>query len=136
MNRVEKKDRRAFLKSLGLIMVLPFFYAWYSVIKVKLRQESYETIKIPLGSITEGISFHNEIIIRKKGDEIRVLSSRCTHLGCKISEFHDGKLICPCHGSVYTTDGEVIKGPATKPLQNFSHDLDEIEGVLIVKSNN
>jgi len=134
MKRAEKKSRRAFLKSLGLIMALSFFYALYSVVKVRLRQENSEIFKVPIGSITEGLSFHNEIIIRKTGDEILVLSSRCTHLGCKITEFQDGKLICPCHGSVYTTTGEVIKGPATKPLQQYSHNVDESEGILIVKT--
>ncbi len=45
---------------------------------------------------------------------------RCTHLGCAVpweqarDEFH-----CPCHGSLFSPVGEVIDGPAPRPLDTF-----------------
>jgi Rieske Fe-S protein len=41
----------------------------------------------------------------------------CTHNGCKPAAPNaEGVLACPCHGAQYSADGNVIKGPAKKPL--------------------
>ncbi|WP_030406054.1 FAD-dependent oxidoreductase [Streptomyces albus] len=50
--------------------------------------------------------------------ELRALSPRCTHLGCLV-RFNDAETAweCPCHGSRFGTDGSVIQGPATRPLE-------------------
>ncbi|GAA2093288.1 FAD-dependent oxidoreductase [Streptomyces albiaxialis] len=50
--------------------------------------------------------------------ELRAVSPRCTHLGCLV-RFNDAEAAweCPCHGSRFGVDGEVIQGPATRPLE-------------------
>jgi cytochrome b6-f complex iron-sulfur subunit len=48
------------------------------------------------------------------------LWQRCTHLGCSVpwaqaeDQFH-----CPCHGSLYDKKGEVLGGPAPRPMDIF-----------------
>lgn len=44
--------------------------------------------------------------------------NNCTHLGCTFpwNEI-DRQFQCPCHGSRYSADGSVIRGPAPLPLQ-------------------
>lgn len=43
--------------------------------------------------------------------------ARCTHLGCTPNWWGDqNRFKCPCHGSNYTLDGDVIAGPAPMPL--------------------
>lgn len=46
-------------------------------------------------------------------------SLTCTHLGCTIEPDDKEGFTCPCHGSRYTKDGLVLKGPATKPLRQL-----------------
>ena len=63
--------------------------------------------------------FEEPIFVGKQTDGSYVaLLMHCTHKGCTLKVAPD-KLVCPCHGSQFTTAGAVTKGPATMPLKNF-----------------
>lgn len=59
---------------------------------------------------------HRAYVIRRP-DGFCALSSVCTHLGC-ITRFQpdENVIACPCHGSRFALDGEVLEGPAPRPL--------------------
>ncbi len=85
----------------------------------------------------EGVHFIPEqrIFVIHEDDRFRVVSATCTHLGCTVrwSE-QDLKWKCPCHGSNFNDKGQVIKGPATRPLPWYAVSLSS-DGRLVVNLN-
>ncbi|MFF7314498.1 FAD-dependent oxidoreductase [Streptomyces sp. NPDC008137] len=61
---------------------------------------------------------HRLAVYRDDDGSLHAVSARCTHLGCLVA-FNGAERAweCPCHGSRFDTDGKVIQGPATKPLE-------------------
>ena len=80
------------------------------------------------GGPVEGIERGEGAVVRVDGERLAVhrdeaghlhaLSPRCTHLGCLVA-FNAAERAweCPCHGSRFDTDGKVVQGPATRPLE-------------------
>jgi glycine/D-amino acid oxidase-like deaminating enzyme/nitrite reductase/ring-hydroxylating ferredoxin subunit len=56
-------------------------------------------------------------VYRDPQGALHAVSATCTHLGC-IVEWNGAETTwdCPCHGSRYGVDGEVISAPASEPL--------------------
>jgi Rieske Fe-S protein len=48
------------------------------------------------------------------------LSMICTHQGCDAGVTAANIVECPCHGSRFTSNGDVINGPALTPLQRLT----------------
>jgi Rieske Fe-S protein len=61
---------------------------------------------------------HRLAVIRE-GEEFYALDLACTHLGCTVVATPAG-LSCPCHGSRFDRRGNVLSGPAGKPLHRYS----------------
>ena len=55
--------------------------------------------------------------VKEADGQIKVFSPLCPHLGCGYRwDESDRKFKCPCHGSVYSITGQVLAGPAPRPL--------------------
>lgn len=55
---------------------------------------------------------------RDETGRLYVVDTTCTHMGCDLSWNNaERSWDCPCHGSRFSYDGEVIEGPAVKPLK-------------------
>ncbi len=59
-----------------------------------------------------------KVVVRRTGNRFNAVSLICTHLGCTVRSTDVG-FECPCHGSLYDAAGNVIGGPAPKPLPWF-----------------
>jgi len=58
-------------------------------------------------------------------NKLIAFSPWCTHLGCAYRwEANRKEFSCPCHGSRFAKDGEVIAGPATRPLDRYEIKLE------------
>ena len=64
------------------------------------------------------------------------LRAECTHLGCLVQPALGGVggFACPCHGSQYSADGAVQRGPAPRPLSLARVAARENDGVLIMSA--
>ncbi len=55
------------------------------------------------------------------GGTIRAFTNVCTHEQCTTSwSYGNSRLTCGCHGSQFNNSGQVVVGPATSPLREFS----------------
>jgi glycine/D-amino acid oxidase-like deaminating enzyme/nitrite reductase/ring-hydroxylating ferredoxin subunit len=70
------------------------------------------------GAVVRADGHHRLAVYRDDDGNLHSFSARCTHLGCLVA-FNSAERAweCPCHGSRFDTDGKVIQGPATKPLE-------------------
>jgi glycine/D-amino acid oxidase-like deaminating enzyme/nitrite reductase/ring-hydroxylating ferredoxin subunit len=68
------------------------------------------------GVIRDGMS--KVAVCRDRGGKLHARSAACTHLGCHIHwNSTEQCWDCPCHGSHFAPDGEVLNAPAIAPLE-------------------
>ncbi|NLD49188.1 MAG: FAD-dependent oxidoreductase [Clostridiaceae bacterium] len=67
---------------------------------------------------------------RDEKGSLHLVNTTCTHMGCELNwNSAEKSWDCPCHGSRFSYDGDIIEGPAVKPLSS-NKDVNTIEKVL------
>lgn len=75
-----------------------------------------KTSDVPVGSAKIYTSEKVMVSQPTQGD-FKAFSTICTHQQCPITKLEGDEIECTCHFSRFkTSDGSVVKGPATKPL--------------------
>lgn len=65
-------------------------------------------------------------VYRAADGRLSVMSPVCPHLKCHVAwNPAESTWDCPCHGSRFDTEGQVIEGPALQPLERRELDLGE-----------
>lgn len=74
----------------------------------------------PAGSVTP-IEAGRFYLVRLDDGGLLAMYRRCTHLGCSVPfDPASGRFVCPCHGSEFTMEGDVLNAPASRPLDLFT----------------
>lgn len=59
-------------------------------------------------------------VLTENGRDFIALSNICTHLGCRVRWIADREqFYCPCHVGIFDKEGNVISGPAPRPLDRY-----------------
>lgn len=126
MNR--KKFLKIFIWSIGLSIL----YLWEKLTSnISDYHSKNKTIVLPI-EFSNGITLRDELIIIKNKEKIKIFSSKCSHLGCRINNVNDNVLTCPCHGSQFNLNGSPVKGPASKNLTELKFKIDSKQNQLII----
>jgi len=86
--------------------------------------------EFPVGTVNTVREMHG-YVSRLDPKGALVMSWKCPHLGCTVpwveaeKQFH-----CPCHGSIYNEKGEVLAGPAPRPLDLYAAAVEHNELIV------
>lgn len=132
-DRVRWPSRRSFARSLLHTMAwLPFAQAAWALLRRTGAGRPLRQVRVT-PDFRDGFAFGGEVVVHACDDGgLVAFSTRCSHLGCRISRVDDGHLVCPCHGSRFRHDGSVASGPATQPLQRLAASPDSASGFITV----
>lgn len=69
---------------------------------------------------------------RDENGELFIVDITCTHLGCEL-RFNSGEKSwdCPCHGSRFDYKGNILNGPAIKPLKPYGEGKNNINPKIL-----
>jgi menaquinol-cytochrome c reductase iron-sulfur subunit len=104
-------------------LMLPSRRRWISVGSTDDFKDG-ETVDVkfedPYSLAWDGVSGRRSAWLRRTGDAFMAFAINCTHLGCPIRWEAGAKLfMCPCHGGVFYSNGDVAAGPPPRPLHQY-----------------
>lgn len=104
----------------------------YDYIKGKFSKGSKELPKNKDEGKVVNIDGKNYGAYRDEKGELFIVDITCTHLGCEL-RFNSGEKSwdCPCHGSRFSYKGEILNGPALKPLKKYNEGNNDISPKFI-----
>ena len=83
---------------------------------ILMPEGCYDDLKPGEGAVMR-VDAKAQAVYRDTDGELHAFEARCTHMRCPL-EYNaaEKSFDCPCHGSRFGTDGEVLNGPANEPL--------------------
>lgn len=102
------------------------------LIKGKLQAHQYNIdLNNDEGNIVE-IDGERYGAYRDKNGELHIVDITCTHIGCELKwNSAERSWDCPCHGSRFTFEGDIIEGPAVTRLNHLKEDNNTIDSNMI-----
>jgi Rieske Fe-S protein len=116
--RVFDPNRSALAHGVGSLVTENVNVAKQLVVgRLRGRPDDLEGIVRGSGAVVS-IEGQRAAVFRAEDGALHAVSGSCTHMGCVV-EWNAAERTwdCPCHGSRFATDGTVLHGPATTPLE-------------------
>lgn len=84
-------------------------------------------IKAGEAAIVE-VEGHKVGVYRDDKEKLHFVDTTCTHMGCEL-KWNDAEKTwdCPCHGSRFTYEGDIVEGPAHHPLHHLEEGPNKID---------
>jgi cytochrome b6-f complex iron-sulfur subunit len=142
-------SRREFLKAMVISGVVVAVAAVFSVVgQSRPTLPTTPPSGLPAGAVTninqvssgnpayfEFPTGYPNIMLKKSDGNLIALSMLCTHVCCQLSYVTGNQLYCPCHGSLFDENGNVIQGPAVVPLPTVEYTVDSSGNVFATRVN-
>ena len=73
---------------------------------------------------------NSAIVLGRDAQGLYAMTIVCPHQGCYVAR-QGSDLYCPCHGSLFDSNGNVLRGPARAPLTHFAVSVDAAGNITI-----
>lgn len=93
-----------------------------------------DVAQVPALQQSDGFLILNDpasIMVNTNGSYV-AFTAVCTHSGCLVGNYANGRITCPCHGSQFNLQGQVVNGPAPSPLRSFPTRFEAASRILTV----
>jgi cytochrome b6-f complex iron-sulfur subunit len=85
-----------------------------------------------LATVGTLVQINNYLVVKRLGaTSFTAFSMVCTHQGC-LTMLESNAFYCPCHGSIFDSNGRATSGPATVPLQQYATSYDPTTDQLTI----
>lgn len=72
--------------------------------------------EVPVGSAAI-FADQGVVVTQATAGSYAAFSTACPHAGCSVATVEGTNIVCPCHGSTFSLDGSVTRGPAQTGLE-------------------
>ncbi|MBZ8182279.1 MAG: Rieske 2Fe-2S domain-containing protein [Oscillatoria sp. PMC 1051.18] len=101
-----------------------------------IREDGFQAFGTPEELQNGGIILDEQadvlILSNPEDNSLAAVNPLCTHRGCTVEWKASEKILsCPCHDSQFTPTGEVITGPAERPLKTY--EVKQEDNLVLVK---
>ena len=145
----EPTRRRFYLRAIytmwgaiGAALAVPAFVYLFFPPKIKRESEwvnAADLSKIPVNSPEEVVFRRNRVdgwkissekatawVVKSSDNRVVAFAPQCTHLGCAYHwDERNHHFLCPCHTSTFGIDGNVLGGPAPRPLDRYATRIED-----------
>jgi Rieske Fe-S protein len=85
--------------------------------RLRITKSDFADVRAGEGRVMK-VGGERVAVYRDSRGEVHAVSAVCSHLGCIVSwNPAEGSWDCPCHGSRFSFEGEVLQGPAVRNLK-------------------